>query len=934
LLKPPIFLNWQQPCLEQVAALTLAPRTRAQRTGAEAEPPLDLSRKVMVFPGRRAIRRFREILLRQAEEQGLAFIPPSTVTVGALPERLMATRSVYASDPVRLMLWAQALQDLPKGLRLKLYPCQNEDFTTNSAILLAREIDTIFSELAGSRLTFADLQSAANQSEQLYTDSRWEVLDELLKLYQKKLLQHSLLDRDLHRETILRDKAFREAGEIYLVATVDLNPITRAFLELYPGEVTPLVYASEDYQDTFDAIGCLKEDVWLNREIDIPDIAISLLDRRSDEVAYISHLIESYQSEISTSDLTIGLADESQAGRIQAELARVGLDFHPPAGKPLTETEPYRILQTALEYLNSRSFKVLGNLIRSPDLSRALSTLSGQTGVGLEPVTTIDSYQFRHLQEEVASEIPEDSRYGSITRQILSGVEKLLLPLKQRADSLNQASCNITQFFLGIYQPIEDTFNSHELKERQETLAIFKRKLEEMLSSPVALTSFGTKEVASFLLQSVSTESLAATYEQEAIESLGWLELPLDDAGVVIVTGCQNEYLPQTINSHRFLPDAFRRQLGLRTNDARLARDSYVLTVLLNSKAKLHLLLSKTNDEGEFLSPSRLFFQCAPEKVLSRCGAFFSSEAPAMRAEIAPATFSGRSDDFEPVAPEPVADLNSVNISSLKDYLRCPFRYYLKQILKLKDVHDQKGELDALQFGTIAHDILTNFGRSKLINQSDDESAIIGFLISELDTVFEAQFGSNAAIAVQVQRETLKTRLIQFALNQIEWNRAGWVIKHVEYPLPDFALKLGDSEVFLRGRIDRIDYHPATKQWAVIDYKSGEKPQDPDRSYNKRAAQWLDLQLPLYSHILANSGFSGEIETTFWNLGSDSDGKDIYSKIWGTEELESALEETTRICTAIRAGEFWPPAKLRYNDEFSDLISQNVDYYDQEEEES
>src|SRR5690606_11620935 len=68
------------------------------------------------------------------------------------------------------------------------------------------------------------------------------------------------------------------------------------------------------------------------------------------------------------------------------------------------------------------------------------------------------------------------------------------------------------------------------------------------------------------ILDELGTKAIAEDIELSAIDLLGWLELPLDDAPHVIVTGANEPALPESLNAHRFLPDSLRRRLGLADN--------------------------------------------------------------------------------------------------------------------------------------------------------------------------------------------------------------------------------------------------------------------------------------------------------------------------------------------------------------------------------
>jgi hypothetical protein len=155
--------------------------------------------------------------------------------------------------------------------------------------------------------------------------------------------------------------------------------------------------------------------------------------------------------------------------------------------------------------------------------------------------------------------------------------------------------------------------------------------------------------------------------------------------------------------------------------------------------------------------------------------------------------------------------------------------------------------------------------------------------------------------------------------------------------------------MFLRGRIDRIDFQPSTGKWMIIDYKSSDTPSTPEKAH-RRGQQWIDLQLPLYRHLAAGL----EVEASDTPTRSASEGlprsaseglpqsasegpgrwpllalradmpppglayivlpKDI-SRIgiaiaeWTEEDLRSADRATADVVRNVRAEKFWPPVQ-------------------------
>ena len=124
-----------------------------------------------------------------------------------------------------------------------------------------------------------------------------------------------------------------------------------------------------------------------------------------------------------------------------------------------------------------------------------------------------------------------------------------------------------------------------------------------------------------------------------------------------------------------------------------------------------------------------------------------------------------------------------------------------------------------------------------------------------------------------------------------------------------------DGEAFtLRGRIDRIDYHADLRILSVLDYKTADAGLAPDKTH-RRSGQWIDLQLPLYRHLLDAPTFKlprprtelAKIELGYILLPKDSGGVMHALAGWDEDTLESADEVARAVIADLRAEKFWPP---------------------------
>ncbi len=255
--------------------------------------------------------------------------------------------------------------------------------------------------------------------------------------------------------------------------------------------------------------------------------------------------------------------------------------------------------------------------------------------------------------------------------------------------------------------------------------------------------------------------------------------------------------------------------------------------------------------------------------------------------------------------------IDGLRVTEFRDYLACPYRYYLKHRLGLVALTDGAEELDAGRFGELLHDVLREFGESEVASAIDPE-AIHDQLFVSLGELAARRFGETPQPAVRVQIELLQLRLKQFAERQAEWRRQGWLIEDVElnFTDQDAPFIVDGKPIYLRGRIDRIDKNERTGEFAVLDYKSSETAKSPAAVHCKQNA-WIDLQLPLYRHLAMSlkkdPPMHGEVRLGYILLPKNPGGAKFELAAWTPAELEEADRTAAHVVRQIRGGVFGPP---------------------------
>ncbi len=417
----------------------------------------------------------------------------------------------------------------------------------------------------------------------------------------------------------------------------------------------------------------------------------------------------------------------------------------------------------------------------------------------------------------------------------------------------------------------------------------------------------------------------------EAIEVQGWLEVPWSDAQKVIVAGCREGALPSGTYDDAFLPDKAKKDLGLVTQEGRLARDAYLLSCLLASRpaGAVRLGFSRLRMQGEPNRPSRLLFGCGDNELPNRSGLLFK---PAPRSE--------RLDRNEvtpklsiPAPNERQWPPESIRVTAFKNYLECPLRFYLGTILGLRKVDPDAREIPATDFGTMMHKVLEVFAWDKSLAPLSDATEIARKLSDLLDDVSPSFYGKKQSPVVRVQIENMRARLVAAAATEAAIRAEGWSTLAAEYKvvLEDRRV-LGDLAI--TGTMDRIDVHPE-KGLRILDYKTYSQPKNPLKTHlgphrkrnnlpeadlniftkngTPQTLSWIELQLPLYAwlgrQIWPEHAKKG-LEVGYFLLPSDGEATDKALQIFElTEKMQASAEKCAeRITRLVKGGFFWPPA--------------------------
>ncbi len=787
----------------------------------------------------------------KAEEEGRILLPPDRIlTAGALPEELYEPPRPLAGGALARRAWAEGLGRMEEQVREVVFGSPEEAEGAAGSLARARVLDSLNRTVGAAGLTFRDVAAECRRGFLFSDEDRWKALSLIQDAALGIMKSAGRMDREEARRLALRDGEIQTTKRVVLVGVVETPLVLRRMLESVEDRILALVHAPETEADAFHRLGFLENERWKDREVPVADHHLAVCDRPVDQAREVVRYLAALPGEPTLASVTVGVPDATLAPYLAQRLEAHGQPARYADGTPLASSPPYRLLEALAPYLEDGRFPAFAALMRHPDLPD-----------GLGPESSPDLSD-RHFRDHVPSRLDPESRNltgGGTDDRFSSLLEGLHSPALLGAFSgirpLSAWMPVILDFLAGVYGSRYPDPSRGPDRILVEAASRIRDAASELAELPSKLDlECGAGRALRTLLGEVRDLRIPPAAEEEALELVGWLELHLDDAPTLVLTGAADPFLPEAVTAHPFLPNALRARLGLQDNRSRYARDAYWMTAMIHSRENVRVIAGRRTTVGDPLRPSRLLLTGSTKVKARRILLLTRPEAEGVGPgrDTVPGLRLAETSGFHlppqsrlPLLPPP----QPFPVTAFSGLLANPYAWILESLMGLEDQADDAQELDPGTFGVLAHDVLERFGRSGLRDSSDEDEIFPG-LSRLLDELAEARFGPTPLPTVPLQVEQLRYRLKAFARWQAKWREEGWTIHAVEARTPEEGIPfdVDGKPFFLSGRIDRIDRHRESGAWMVFDYKTGDAGGDP--SGCTKNGEWTDLQLPLYRHLI------------------------------------------------------------------------------------
>ena len=830
------FLGWDKTLPERVPPLLLE---NGRRCG---ENLVDLSRIMVLIPGRHASRILNEKMVSLLEPLAAGLLPPEFYT----PERFIlegAGRFPVASEMEMAHVWKKVLENCGPEEFPNLFPRRFEEQTEAVLAYLAGQFMQLVGELSAGGRSVADVCRLSS----LVDPERWNEILTLQKRVRKILAEANRMDpEELKGNLASSVTEFQRFERILVIGMPDLSALLlkRLAKAAESMELEIWVHAPEALADRFDGWGRPIPEKWAAEPLPFSrgeknGIQEIYRTETEDQMASVAAalLLESGRN---LDGKSIAVGNEKLFMPLCRELSTLtlpdgkNLNVLNPSGEPMRGLRLFDLLSRLRNFLSDSRFEHARALIQHPDVLRRLAEECALTENRI--LNLVDRCVIRHLPDQ----------FNTVFQTAEPEVRPLFeLLAKLRENGLRKSSPAelIHDWIRWVYSSGTPP-PSHGIPLESET-AVLEETLKIMQNSPL-FRNAPLLECLGELLLRIAGHRLYRKREVHDFPVGGFLELPWSDAREIILCGMNDGLIPESVRGSSFLSDSRRKALNLPNNAQRAARDQFYLESILHSHpaGTIRFLASRFDSESRPQSYSRFFFQGDRKTVLERAALLYESmRMPDFSAEKKSGGlhFILQPDYSATPVEEPV-----ISVTAFRDYLASPFRFFLKYWRKMCPTDFELKEMDRAGFGSCCHAALERAGRKAV----SDPDRMKELLFEELDQFMRETYGAPLPPLLAIQNEQIKQRLAWCAIRLAECAETFKVLE-LEYPLGGEHGSLSFAGLRIRGRIDRIDYSPEQNLLRLIDYKTmdgGKSPEDAHWRSKKRC--FSDLQLPLYRILL------------------------------------------------------------------------------------
>lgn len=875
------FLGWNKPFIDSTTEYLMQSAAEAPSTGSAYT---DLGEIMVVVPSERAGRELLKSLAIASDARKRPLLSPRIATAKQAIEQLLRQESSLLTSVLqehRFLVATSAVH--PKASFAQTFS-------------LSQRVNALRSELYMHLLSLREAFELL--VEQQIPDTQVKIWEEFLAIEQRYLQD---LGTDKLCDPIEAAKHLQSEGptirspfsSVILAGCADVQPLLLALVHCCNLEHQCLVFAPEEKQDCFDENGRILPQQWQLETCHVRDEDLLIVSESFEQSWTIRSWIEKKKNILQPQSIAVATCDPQTTSAITLELKSCGITCKANAGRNFSESNAGSFLKALYTFVVMPSHTQFENVLLHPATLRYV-----EKACLIDPIRVIQEWQ-EFLETCLPNTIELGERWHGSFQQ-LEGFPTLANILKSLSSVLRQEhTSTLSQHTESLTNLLELFFSDFtEDVGNADCLQIALQMLLTLKEADCDVVVRFSEAIQFILGQLVNVQIAESSSELAQVEIMGWLDFIFDRTPLGCLTAANEGFLPEVSTATSHLPDSIRSTLGLIDNRFRYARDMYWLAAACSSKKQLLIVASKRDTQGEELLLSRLLLQLPEKQLAQRLQYFFKSG-------FTPESGKSKGTPYRMAQrPGPQYSLREVPVTALELYKLCPYRFYLKHILRIADRSETPKELSPLHFGIIAHDVLRSLLAQEKASGHFNGDKMIALIEEEINNLSQTRFSRLSYPAISIQLENLHHRLASFVDSHYEHRSQGWQTLELETRVRGY-LQVQDvrTKLPLVGQIDRIDYHPALKEVRIYDYKTSEHPLSPEQ-YHRKGTEWMRFQLPAYHGLITLSGVLQDIEVrsvslALFNLPRDLSKTGELVASWSDCELQEAQLEIVSLVASI-----------------------------------
>ena len=361
-------------------------------------------------------------------------------------------------------------------------------------------------------------------------------------------------------------------------------------------DIEVLVVAHDEDMDHFDAWGRPDPGFWTGAATGLPETSIRVVGGTEDlALALVEELAAAANEGAAADDLALAVPDPEAAHRVVLGLEARGLMAADPAGDPLPASNLFPLTNLLIDWLREDRFSHAAALLRHPLM---LQWLERETGA--DPTTLLidlDKLHQVHLphDEATAGQLASSRGTASTVLECLATLRK---------DYAARSPSPAGQLRLVLARLLDDVrIQPADPRGRglRDAAEIINRTIDDVL-----LVSDRCPDEGQFhlLRSTLAEEEIPRPILPGSVLVEGWLEMAWNPAGRLWIGGLNEGSVPDGQLDDIFLPDRLRKQLGMRHDATRHARDAYLLTHLLRSRPPTDVRVASATSISLYTPPT------------------------------------------------------------------------------------------------------------------------------------------------------------------------------------------------------------------------------------------------------------------------------------------------------------------------------------------